>query len=373
MLGVDSTSPSSGSSQLADWRGRSAAFLLGTVVVGITVNILSERPVPALGLTVGSAAVLRMAWWLRRYPARSILRRAARIVLWCGAAGFGLVAAQSWAVSAAESEGMLRAVKVVETEQLRMIAPYAAAVGLLAVTVLTAADLFDAARRLGTAVVLALGAAYLCAAEAALRPDGHAGNFAYCVLVAAGIFIGCWAWLRGDGRMRGKALVGVGATLVLLGRIDGDEFDPVVTQCCGGAIVTAGIAMLCGRDRLWRGAVGVLGVVLGIVWCRSDDPLLGASAVVFGAGLVTLGAAGREDDLLAGVGYLGFGTPFVMFGVGMIRFIDAPYLHEVPVMIETVLAGVAFILHGVARLRGAETRRRLGRWWESATADRPGR
>jgi hypothetical protein len=105
-------------------------------------------------------------------------------VLWCGAAGFGVVAAQGWVAFAPEGDGRLQAIEVVEAGQLRMIAPYAAVVGLL---------------------------------------------------------------------------------------------DPVMAQCCGGAIATAGIALLYGRDRLWRGAVGVISFGTGIVWCRNDDPLLGAA------------------------------------------------------------------------------------------------
>ena len=370
MLGVDSNSPGSGPPRPADWRARGAAFLLGTVVVGITVNVLSERPVPALGMVGGSAAVLGISWWLRRYPAGSILCRATRMVLWCGATGFGLMAAQGWASSRPEHSGTLRAVGVVASEQLRMIAPYAAVVGLLAVTVLTSADLFHAARRLGTAVVVALGTAYVCAAQAELTSGGNAPDFFYYLLLAAGVFLGCWAWLHGDSRARAKVLVGVGVAVLLLGVIDREQLDAFATQCGGTALVTAGMALHHGRDRLWRGAVGAFGVLLGVGQCWGDDPVLGVSAVVFGMALVLLSADSRNSDLLTGVAYLGLGAPFVMYGVGMVRFMHPPYLDEVPAMIETVLAGVALILHGTARLRGAEARRWMGRWWEIAIADR---
>ncbi|MFI5895582.1 hypothetical protein ACIA5D_36360 [Actinoplanes sp. NPDC051513] len=351
MNAIDDPAPGAQRKERLGWRGTIAGFVLGTMSVGIVVNLLSDdHGLRALATVTGIGAVFTVADWLRRFPG-SKLQRAASILLWMLSAACILLAASvfSWAWS---------------------LGLTLAAAALLAVTVLLATTLHTAATLLGGAAAVGFGGT-LAGLAGAWLPAGDVGTAVYAG-TAVGLGVGTAVlgvvWLRNGAVPIGVLFAWTTALLATLGLANLAGMEPTMI---GATAVGLGVALAGlgppepqGGAMLFGVATVGLGVAVALLGVRLGDVLFSAPIAGLGVAVAVLGLAWLQGRVaLFGAAMIGAGVALALFAIPWM--LGAAELFGVAM----IGAGVAAAMAGMAMLKNAGIMPRLGRWWARITAD----
>lgn len=340
------------------WRSLTV-WLLGVVVAGLTINILSgDYRYRAVLAVFALAAVAAAVGWIRALPPRAPLARAsipALLGLAAPAAFLALVAPRSWAGPATLTATVLVAAAVLIPSDLKAtvkLLSEASMVGGLAVCFRYMAtswgpDLWDRVSVLANLGVM-IGAAGAIVHQCRKHPDEPANGGGLVVVGLGGAVVGSGIAVLSVGKVLagvavaavGVPVIGLGLTIPGVGRMS-DRVAPIATAVAliGSAAFLIGL----GTMSLLLGLTAIGVVLVG----------LGVGAIGFAAAIL------RRNRLLAGWLTIGVGVATIGVGIG------EPRTGEMFATAVLIVTGVATIGLGILFLQDAGL---FGRVWSSLIA-----